>query len=107
MPDFGWACHLGAALASLGGFACLALAMDEHWAQVHGSAAPPARLRRVLRALGAGGLAASALLCLLADRPSMAVLVWLMLLAATAPLVSLLLAWRPQLLRFVTPPARR
>jgi hypothetical protein len=39
----------------------------------------------------------------MADRASMAVLVWLMLLAGTAPLIAFTLAWRPQLLRLLWP----
>jgi hypothetical protein len=90
-------------VAALAGFAWLALAMEVHWEQVLGSPAPLGVSRTVLRALGVGGLAASAVLCFLADRPSMAVLVWLMLLAAAALLTALTLAWRPRLLRVLCP----
>ncbi|HEY9101594.1 DUF3325 family protein [Chitinimonas sp.] len=40
----------------------------------------------------------SALLCFQADRPSMAILVWLMLLAGSAPVIAVMLAYKPRLL---------
>ncbi|WP_259371794.1 DUF3325 family protein [Rubrivivax gelatinosus] len=46
---------------------------------------------------------ASLAACLRADPPSMAVLVWLMLLAAAALAVAFALAWRPALLRLAWP----
>lgn len=92
-----------AAVAALLGFAWLALAMDVHWRQVRGGVDAPHALRIVLRALGGIALAVSALLCFLANRPSMAVLVWVMLLAAAAMLVALTLAWGPRLLRAAWP----
>ena len=55
-----------AALASAaGGFTSLSLAMDRHWADLHGrgSAPTPAQLR-ALRLFGAGGLLLSLLVCL-------------------------------------------
>ncbi len=91
----------GAALASVLGFAWLALAMDTHWEQVHGQAATPAVNRRLLRVLGSGLLAASLALCLQADHASMAVLVWAMLLAGAAVLIAFVLAWQPRWLRLI------
>lgn len=105
MPDANWLHLVGAALAHLAGFAWLSLAMDVHWQQVQPSAAPSPRTRALLRLLGGGSLAIGSLLCFLADRPSMAALVWLMLLVATAPLVALTLAWRPRLLCALWPGA--
>ncbi|MGC4076465.1 MAG: DUF3325 family protein [Rubrivivax sp.] len=95
---------IAATLAALAAFAWLALAMDEHWQRVQGGAMPPPR--RPLRVLGAAGVVASLAACLRADPPSMAVLVWLMLLAAAALAVALTLARRPGLLRLAWP-ARR
>lgn len=93
-----------AAALSLAGMAWLALAMDVHWGQVmHRPATAAARLRRVLRTLGAAALALALITCLQADRPSMAVLVWVMLLAGSAIAVALLLARRPGLLRVMFP----
>jgi len=45
----------------------------------------------------------SALLCFQADRPSMAILVWLMLLAGSAPVIAVMLAYKPRLLRVLWP----
>ncbi len=85
---------------SLAGMAWLALAMDAHWGQVmHRPADAATGTRRVLRALGTLALPLSLLACLMADRPSMAVLVWVMLLAGNATAVALLLSWRPGWLR--------
>lgn len=103
MPETLWL--LVAAGLNLAGMSWLALAMAVHWDQVMpgpaaAQAAPP---RRRLRALGTTALAASAVACLLADRPSMALLVWCMLLAASALTVALTLAWRPALLRSLWP----
>lgn len=97
-----------AALLSLTGMVWLALAMAVHWDQVMPRAAAQASAaRRTLRGLGTLMLAASAIACMLADRPSMAVLVWFMLLAASALTVALTLAWRPTLLRVLCPPRPR
>ncbi len=85
------------------GLAWLALAMPVHWRQVQGTAGPGDKERIILRVLGTAGLVVSAGLCLLADRPSMAVLVWVMLLAGAAPLIGLTLAWRPHWLRILWP----
>lgn len=82
--------------ASTCGMAWLALAMDEHWRQVTGDAAPGPIATRVLRVLGTSALLASAALCFAADHASMAVLVWVMTLAAAALVVAFTLAWRPQ-----------
>ncbi|HVK99988.1 MAG TPA: DUF3325 domain-containing protein [Dongiaceae bacterium] len=92
-----------AAIANVAGFAWLALAMNVHWQQIQGGPAPSHAQRIALRLLGITGLVGSAILCFLADRPSMAVLVWIMLLAGAAVLVALTLAWRPGLLRILWP----
>jgi Protein of unknown function (DUF3325) len=95
-----------AAAASFVSFAWLALAMDSHWQQVHGDHQPSAATGRVLRRLGSLGLFVSLVICLLADHPTIAVLVWVMLLPATAIVVAMALTWRPALLRPLWP-ARR
>jgi len=78
------------------GMACLALAMEAHWSQVRaGRALSPNGAWR-LRALGVAGLALSLVLCLAADHPSMAVLVWVMTIGASALVVALTLTWRPR-----------
>jgi len=85
-----------AALATVAGMALLALAMPTHWAQVAGARAPLSPVRqRGLRAAAALALAGSLALCLAADHPSMAVLVWVMLLALSATGVAMWLSRRP------------
>lgn len=93
----------GAAVSALLGFAWLALAMDAHWRQVHLQAELQPGSRGALRILGCIGLLGSLGLCLRADHASMAVLVWLMLLAGAALIVALTLAWRPRSLRMLWP----
>jgi hypothetical protein len=87
-----------AALTCLTGFAWLALAMDVHWTQVRDT---PVHERpvRTLRLLGGVSLLLSLMACLQADQPGMALLVWVMLLAASAKSVALALAWKPSWLR--------
>lgn len=85
-----------AAVLGLGGMAGLALAMDAHWSQVMRRPAGEAlHTRRMLRALGAAALLLSLAACLMADRPSMAVLVWVMLLTGSALAVAMALARLP------------
>jgi hypothetical protein len=91
-----------AAFTCLAGFAWLALAMSVHWQQVR-TTPPEARPARTLRALGATALLVSLAACLKADHVGMAVLVWIMLLAAGANAVAMLLTWRPRWLRVLVP----
>ena len=101
MPD---AVMLAAALAaSVLGMAWLALAMESHWEQVRGTAPLPARTVRALRLLGTVGLGASLALCLAVDHASMAALVWVMGLAASALAVAFTLTWRPRWLAALMP----
>lgn len=92
-----------AALQAFVGFAWLALAMQAHWPQVHAHLAHDEQRSRRLRRAGAVALATSLVLCLMADHPSMAVLVWLMLLAGAGVAVAMTLSTRPQWLRWVWP----
>lgn len=85
------------------GMGWLALAMDVHWRQVHNGRARSRASRIVLRALGAGALLGSLILCLVADVATMATLVWMMFLAISAALVAFLLSWRPCTLRALAP----
>lgn len=86
-----------AAALSFSGMAWLALAMEVHWGQVlHRHAEDAQRPRRRLRALGAAALLLSLLACGAADRPSMAALVWIMLMAGSALGVAMLLSRRPR-----------
>ena len=95
---------LGVAMAlSLLGMAWLALAMPAHWRQVR-SEQLPAGTALKLRLAGIAALISSALSCLAADYPSMALLVWVMLLTAAAFAVSMVLSGCPALLRVVLTP---
>lgn len=88
-----------AALACGGvGMAWLALSMEPHWQQAKGAIALPRRIVLALRMMGAVALAASLLICLHADHPTMATLVWVMGLAACGLGVAFALAWRPRTL---------
>ena len=101
MPDA--VLHAAALAASVLGMAWLALAMEAHWQQVRGTTALPARTAHALRWLGAAGLATSLALCLAVDHASMAVLVWVMGLAAAALAVAFTLTWRPRWLVVLMP----
>lgn len=92
---------LAALLACTAGMGWFALSMDSHWAQVRGTVACPPALAAGLRWLGAGALAGALVLCLLVDSASIAVLVWLMALAAAALAVAFTLTWRAPLLAFL------
>ena len=94
---------LAAVLMSLASFAWLALAMDVHWKNVQQGQHLLDHPTKKLRLMGWLGLLITAILCFMADRPSMALLVWIMLLAATAPGVGMILSYRPQLLRVFWP----
>ncbi len=93
-----------AALLSLVGMAWLALSMDVHWAQVKqiplADSQPP---RTVLKLLGYLALVASLVVCLIADRPSIAALVWIMLMVGAAVAVALLLANKPRMVKSFWP----
>lgn len=89
-----------AQVLALAGMGWLALGMEVHWEQV--MLCPrgmPPNPRRALRTLGSAALLLSLCACLMADRPSMAILVWVMVLAGSALTVSMLLASRPHVLR--------
>ena len=79
------------------GMAWLALAMDTHWKQVRSDKASEKTVR-VLRYLGGTSVFASLLFCLAVDHPTMASLVWVMLLAASALIVAFTFTLRPRLL---------
>jgi hypothetical protein len=76
--------------------AWLALAMEAHWSQVRSPTAHSAAIARRLRSFGAGALALSLLACLAADHASMAALVWVMIVSASAVAVAMTLAYRPR-----------
>ncbi|MFV0476307.1 MAG: DUF3325 domain-containing protein [Parahaliea sp.] len=85
-----------ALFASFCGMAWFALARNIHWRQVRNSREASPKTRTLFRVAGWLGLVGSLWLCLLADAPSMAVLVWIMSLALAALAVAMLLSWRPR-----------
>jgi hypothetical protein len=90
-----------AAAAALAGFGWLALAMETHWEQVNAPRALSRRRALALRIAGGLALLSSLMLCVGVDHPSMAVLVWFMLLAGAALVIAMLLSWRPCWLRWL------
>ena len=89
---------LAAAIAvCICGMAWFALSLDAHWRQLR-SGSPSLGLVRQLRLLGWVSMAVSLFLCLAADHASMASLVWVMMVAASALIVAFTLTWRPHLL---------
>ncbi|HEY4529288.1 MAG TPA: DUF3325 family protein [Luteimonas sp.] len=102
MHDVGALWLAGAAGCALAGMAWLALAMPVHSLQVFGRPLRPG-CRRSLRTGGAVCLVASLGCSLMSSHPSMAVLVWVMLLSAAALATAVLLALRPGALRRLWP----
>jgi hypothetical protein len=94
----------GAAALTLTGMGWLALSMDVHWGQaMHRAAEASGGVQYTLRVLGVLALGLALWACLLADRPSMAVLVWVLLMAGSAVSVAMLLARRPRWLALLWP----
>lgn len=89
----------GAMLLDMAGFAWLALAMDTHWKQVRGGGKPTPAARALLRVAGGVAFLLSLVLCNLPDHATIAALVWVMSLTASALAVACALTWRPALLR--------
>lgn len=88
---------LGIALVvTIAGVCWLALSLDAHWRQVRGAQRLKPASVKLLRALGAVALLVSLGICLHVDHPSMASLVWVMALAASALIVAFTLSWRPR-----------
>lgn len=88
-----WALALGAATA-LVGMSWLALSLPAHWQQVLSGKVPARPLRFAATVM----LMVSLLMCLVADHPTIAVLVWVMMLSTSALTVALLLALSPRCL---------
>ena len=99
-----------ALLLCVAGFSWFALAMEVHWQQVRGGSFPGRGTRSLLRWLGAAAVATSLLLCLRVDHASMASLVWVMMMAASALGVAFTLTWCPRWLApfviFIRPASR-
>ncbi len=87
---------VGAALLGFCGMAWFALAKAPHWEQARGERMPATARVQTLYWLGGVAQALSLALCLLADHVTMASLVWVMLLTASALAVTFTLSWRPR-----------
>lgn len=91
-----------AAIGTVLAMVWLALAFKKHWKQVcpkYENGPHIIRLRSAATIL----LLLSAVCCFKADHPSMAVLVWIMLLPVSTMMVAITLSTRPALLRFFCP----
>lgn len=93
-------------LCGLSGMGWLALSMRTHWSQAGGSVPQATSVPRTLRRLGAIALALSLAACLVADHPSMALLVWVMTMGVSAIVVAMTLAYSPRALYGLTLVAR-
>ncbi|MBJ6983855.1 DUF3325 domain-containing protein [Luteimonas sp. MC1750] len=93
---------LAAAACAFAGMGWLALAMPVHALQAWGAPPSAAQLAR-LRWLGGSAVLLALACCLGSDHATMAVLVWVMLLAAAAVAMALVIAGRPRRLRLLAP----
>jgi hypothetical protein len=84
-----------ALLATLAGLGLLAISMPRHWRQMRPGTSCPVGVVVALRIGGAVALVLSLVICLRQDHPSMAVLVWIMLLAVDAVTIAIWLSTRP------------
>lgn len=94
-------CWIAAIFATMLGMASLSLSLPNHWRQVTGieTSLPSPSEQRGLRIFGYLSLVLSLVLCLAVDHPTMAVLVWVMLLALAAKGVASILTWRQHWLK--------
>lgn len=101
MTEAGWLIlAMTSTLLSMG---WLALSYESHWRQVFSdNTLNPNPFR--LKLIGWSFLLLSIVFCLTADHPSMAVLVWIMLLAVAAMTIAMTLSQRPSVLRRICPP---
>lgn len=82
-------------LAAVIGMSWFALAVDANWRDVIGTERSGfATKSQNLRKFGVGGVLLSLWLCVRADHVTMAVLVWVMMLAVAALCVTVMLTWR-------------
>ncbi|HBF09177.1 MAG TPA: DUF3325 domain-containing protein [Gammaproteobacteria bacterium] len=87
-------------VAAFKGMAWFALSLPAHAKQVFGTALSQPIWSRIF---GCIGVCISLIACTMADHILMAVLVWFMLLSATALLVAMLLSYKPQAIRLICP----
>lgn len=79
----------------IAGMGLLALSQKQHWERVLKPRPYPSAGLRTLRIVAAVGLGMSFALCIMADSPGLATLVWLMVLTVSALIVAFTLAYRP------------
>lgn len=104
MTDSLWL--IAAALSMFLSMSWLALSLKSHWQQVF--PAQDFRPHKVrLRSAGTIFLLLSAICCFKADHPSMAVLVWVMLLPCAAMTVAMTLSKHPTTLQLICPAFNR
>jgi Protein of unknown function (DUF3325) len=96
-------CLLVAVITAVLGMGWLALGYKVHWRQVFPDNDSQSDSLR-LKVFGYGFLLLSALSCLMADHPSMAVLVWVMLQTLAAMTIAMMLGHRPSALRWICLP---
>lgn len=94
-------CWIAAILITMLGMASLALSLPNHWRQVTGieTSQPSPSQQNTLRIFGYSSLIVSFVLCLFADHPSMAVLVWIMLVSLAGKGIASILTWRQHWLK--------
>ncbi|MHC8339230.1 DUF3325 domain-containing protein [Pseudomonas sp. HLT2-19-2] len=78
------------------GFVWIALALNSHWRQVHGSHHLSAGRKASLRASGSLALLLSLACTLASGSLAMSIMLWVMLLAVATLIVALTLSWRPR-----------
>lgn len=98
MTEFTWL--LIATLLAITGMTWFAAAMPVHWKQIFQVQQPQTR---TLKLMGLVALFLSLLASLQADHPSMAVLVWVMLLAGSSLFIAMALSYRPHWVRVLCP----
>ncbi len=91
--------------ASYTGFACMAVAMPDHWSRAGGNPHRPATHARKFRRAGAALLCLALTLCILRDGAGFGVILWAVSMSASAIAVALTLTWHPRLLRYLVPKA--
>lgn len=92
-----------ASCAAYTGFACLALAMPDHWESAGGNPDGQAKRRHRLKLGGALMLCVACAICVWRDGPSFGTLLWAILMPASAVAVAFTLSWCPRLLLWWQP----
>ena len=92
-----------ALLLAVLGFAWLALALPNHWRQVHGDLPLTTPRKIAMRGCACLMLGLSLMCSLEGDTPAMAILLWVMLLAVATLIVALTLSWRAPWLAWLWP----